>query len=167
MLSESEVIRERGMEVLGLKSLLEGQQDISTKRWHSGDQGQGGGSSVAPKHKQLGVETASVHDSGACRRCTWMQTPGNKCAQQPAPMPCEFPACNQHASHASLCSLFSSSAHHTLWVMVPYIPSYPTVCNYPKGGQMKVKLPIWVSAQAEPTVIIDRKTSGTQAQCAE
>lgn len=114
MLSESEVMRERGMEVLGLKSLLEGQQDISTKRWHSGDQGQGGGSSVAPKHKQLGVETASVHDSGACRRCTSMQTPGNECTQQPAPMPCEFPACNQHASHASLCSLFSSSAHHTL-----------------------------------------------------
>lgn len=29
MLSESEVMRERDMEVLGLKSLLEGQQDIS------------------------------------------------------------------------------------------------------------------------------------------
>ena len=114
MLSESEMMREIGMEVLGLKSLLEGQQDISTKRCHSRDQGQGGGSPVAPKHKHLGMETVSVHDSGTCSRCTWMQTTGNECTQQPAPMPHEFPACNRHASHASLCSLFSSSGHHTL-----------------------------------------------------
>lgn len=140
MLSESEVMRERGMEVLGLKSLLEVQQDISIKRWHSGERSQGGGSSVAPKHNQLGVETASVHDSRACRRCTWMQTPGNEYTQQPAPMPHEFPACNQHASYASLCSLFPSSAHHTLRVMVPYIRSYPAACNNPKGGQMKDKI---------------------------
>lgn len=110
------------------------------KRWHSGDQDQGGGSPVAPKHKQLGMETVSVHDSGACRRCTWMQTTGNECTQQPAPMPHEFPACNRHTSHASLLSLFSSSGHHTLWITVPYICSYQTICNYPKGGQMRDKI---------------------------
>lgn len=35
-----------------------------------------------------------------------------------------------------------------------------------KEDRWKIKLPIWVSAQPEPTVIIDRKTSGTQAQSA-
>ena len=69
---------------------------------------------VRPLNTQLGVETFSIHDSGACRRCIWIQTTGDKRTQQPAPMSREFPAHNLRASHTSLWPLFSSSAHHTL-----------------------------------------------------
>lgn len=78
MSSEPEVMKEGGNGGVVLRSLLEGEWDVSNKRGYAGDGDQAGGSTVP--HKQTGRGGNPwggnrVYDSRACRRFSWKQTP--------------------------------------------------------------------------------------------
>lgn len=68
---------ESGNEGVGLRSLLEGEWDMSSKRGHSGNGDRGGGSTVPTKHTGGSRSLWGgnrVCDSEACSMFSWKQT---------------------------------------------------------------------------------------------